>query len=563
MKLYIWLLIIFFVIVTGCEDFLEEENKSGITADGFYTTEVGFESLINSCYTPLRYWYGRENASNFTETGTDLVTKAAGHTNQPVNDYSSDFTAANSDLNDLWTWLYQGINFCNTALAYADDESVEIDDDIRTTRKGEASFLWAFYYWHVVEFWGDTYLSTTPTEGAVTTGTPSSISDIYDEIFAHLDVAIANCSADAEDGGRVTQYAAMAFKARMLLTRASELNDASMYASAASLAKEVINNGPFELFNDFASLWDMSNSDGSANSEVIWYVNYSTDNLLNQELDNDTQIRNGGNNLHLMYCMKYDNQPGMQRDIENGRPFNRYMPTKFLLQLFDMDHDQRWKGTFKTLWMANWNREATPTVSGYENMVWGDTAIWCMNGIATDAQRVRAANRYQIFDLNDVYHSDGSVSNRYQNIQINKFADPTRSSISEDRSSRDAFVMRIAEMYLIVAEAEMESNPTEAVSYLNILRRKRAIPGHEAAMEISEGDLELNFILDERARELVGEQLRWFDLKRTEKLVNRVQLHNMDASDNITENHIVRPYPQEFLDALSNASEWPQHTGYK
>ena len=98
-------------------------------------------------------------------------------------------------------------------------------------------------------------------------------------------------------------------KARLLLTRASELNDKALYEQAYTLAKEVIDNGPFELSKDFASVFDMENSDGNGNKEVIWYIDYSSTNqLYNQEMDNDI-IRSGGNHTHLIFCMKYDDQP--------------------------------------------------------------------------------------------------------------------------------------------------------------------------------------------------------------------------------------------------------------
>lgn len=61
------------------------------------------------------------------------------------------------------------------------------------------------------------------------------------------------------DGGRVTIWTAKALKARLLLTRASEKNDVDMYGQAYDLAKDVIENGPFELVEDFASIWDMKN----------------------------------------------------------------------------------------------------------------------------------------------------------------------------------------------------------------------------------------------------------------------------------------------------------------
>lgn len=531
--------------LVSCEDFLEETNKGGLTADPYFNTPEGIEGLVVSCYTPLRYWYGREEATNFTETGTDILTKAAGHINSPVNDYSNDFKASNSGLNELWTWLYQAVNFTNEAMARL--EANELPD--KEVLMGEVAFLRAFYYWHIVEFWGKTHFSVSPSAGAISTANATEESVIYEQIFKDLDTAIANLPEVKERGGRITAWAAKAFKARMLLTRGEKV-------AAATLAQEVITDGGFALFDDYRSLWDMANSDGAGNSEVIWYVNYASNHLYNRELDDATQIRNGGNNLHLMYNMKYDDQPGMTRDILNGRPFNRYMPTRFMLELMDQDNDQRWAGSFKWLWLMN-----QPENKGEDYSLMSDTAIWCINGVANDEQRAWAANRYQIYDLDDVYQADGRVKNRLRYIEVSKFADPTRATVGEDRSSRDAFVLRISEMYLIVAEGLMETQPDVAVQYLNLLREKRAIEGKEAEMLVSESDLSIDFILDERAREFVGEQLRWFDLKRTNKLVERVQAHNPDAS-NIKATHVLRPYPQDFLDAITNKEDFPQRDDY-
>ena len=163
----------------------------------------------------------------------------------------------------------------------------------------------------------------------------------------------------------------------------------------------------------------------------------------------------------------------------------------------------------------------------------------------TATQIARAGNRYVLYSRTDVANpsvwplyqdeagtlptiattttgNDNNKGNRMY-IALKKFDDLT-GSIIRDLGSRDAFVFRLSEMYLIAAEGYMMTNQSAgAIQKLNDLRNARAIAGQSnvltSAEESQVSAKDINVILDERARELCGEQQRWFDLKRTGKLL--------------------------------------------
>lgn len=557
-KLHLFLLSILAFNLVSCE--LEEVNQSGLTADSFYVTDVGIESLVNSCYTPLRFWYGKEGGATMTELGTDLFLKGGDCKHPEMSSYDPiNFNSQSPLIQVYWDRFYAAINYCNTAIKRLD--ASPLPASVKKLRLGEVQFLRAFYYWHIVETWGGVHFTLDETNGVITTANKTSVDKFYEQIFTDLDASIANLAGQtAAAGGRVTKPAAEAFKARMLLTRGK-------YAEAATLAKKVISDYNFKLYDNYASLWSMSgtNYNGSLNSEVVWFVNYSTDNTLNTAMDDydgnskaNAFRTEGGNQLFLMFCPRYDFHAGMQIDL-NGIGFQRYATSKHLLSVFNSEIDQRYNGTFREVWKANGGGKGK-----YTEMVQGDTAIYWSHKVLSPAYKAARANRFEIQDINDLYNADGSLKDNRNFIEMQKHEDPTRAAAFDFRSKRDAFVIRISEMYLIVAEADMmNNNLSEATDYMNRLRTKRAIVGSEDAMKITSADLNIDFILDERARELCGEQLRWFDLKRTNKLLEYVKKYNTDGAANIQAYHMLRPIPQTQLDAITNKDEFTQNPGYK
>lgn len=538
---YVIILAIAAAGLTSCKKQLEEYNPGGTTTDAVYSTPEGFETLVNAAYTYNRWWYGKEEGFSMAEMGTDIWTSGTGDKYPDITNYNN-LQASNSVMSALWKQLYAAINLCNTGIGRIDNSGLA--DDEKKVRNAELHFLRAFYYWHIVETWGPVHFTLEETSGVITTANRTPVDTFYAQIFRDLDVAVNNLPVTTSDYGRVTKPAAEAFLARMYLTR-------NMNQQAADMADKVINNYGYSLLPKYADLWRMDNLQ---NPEVIWAVNYMK-NLVFDDRTDATLYPNGhsrgANNGHLMFAMKYDDLPGMQRDILNQRPFNRYMPTLFLLNLFDENADARYEASFKQVWYCN-NLKTAPA-----GMKLGDTAVLCSKDV------LPANAKYRVYDRNTVYTGDGGGKDRTHYVSLQKFDDPTRASMNEEQSARDAFIIRLAEMYLVAAEAQFKlKNPGKAADYINVIRKRAAIPGHEADMKVDAADISLDFILDERARELAGEQLRWFDLKRTGKLAERISLHNPDAKQYFQTFHALRPIPQDQIDAVTNKEEFKQNDKY-
>lgn len=529
-------------VLASCKKNLEEYNPSGTTAETVYTTPAGFESLVNAAYSFQRWWYGKEEGYSVSEMGTDLWMSGAGDVYPDLTKYVN-LQAGNGALTTEWQNLYAAINLCNAGINRIDGAG--FTEAQKKQRAAELHFLRAFYYWHIVETWGGVHFTTQETASIITTANKTPVDTFYALIFKDLQFAVNNLAVTTSDYGRVTKPAAMSFLARAYLGR-------GMYAEASAMATAVINGGyGFQLLPNYADLWKMNNLQ---NKEVVYAVNYSTNLSLNDLLDklsNPLGHSRGSNNGHLLFLMKYDDQPGMLRDINNGRPFDRYMPTRFLLDLYNDADDARYAASFKEVWYAN--NSTRPA-----GMKLGDTAVYCSKKV------IGGTHIYKLYDRNAVYNANGTVKDNLHYPSLSKFADSTRPSANEAQSARDAFVIRFAELYLIAAEAQFRLGKLDSAAYyINVIRKRAAKPGHEAAMAITPQQVTIDFILDERARELAGEQLRWFDLKRTGKLVERVKAYNPDVAGNIQPYHVLRPIPQNQLDAVTNRDVFTQNQGYQ
>ncbi|WP_373512666.1 RagB/SusD family nutrient uptake outer membrane protein, partial [Persicitalea sp.] len=528
----------------SCQGILEENPVGLATAESYYSTPQGIEDALKATYTPLREFYGQQEAYFLTVTGTDMYTNGfGGATNIPdINNYSPNFLGSHAFVRNIWDNFYVGINQANAVIGRAPKVS-GLNEATRSRIVSEARFLRALYYFHLVQQFGDIHFTLQESQGVVTEAKRTPVATIYQEgIVPDLQYAVANLPAKAKDYGRVSKRAAEGLLARVQLTLGN-------WAEAEKMAKAVIDSKDFQLLKNYGDLWDIDND---VNAEVIWSVQFTSDPLTNGP----------GNQGHLYFQFDYTRNPAMIRDVANGRPFQRFMPTNYTLKLFDLSKDSRFDGSFKTVWIAN--REGT--INGKKVMP-GDTAIKIVLYPVPDA--VQKTVPYWLIDFNDKWVASvtdpleiGGASRR-QFPTLKKYLDPLRTSVNATDGRRDFLVLRLAEMYLIAGEAAWrQGNLAQAAEYVNVVRSRAALPGKVAAMQVTAADLNLDFFLDERGRELAGEMHRWYDLKRTGRFLERIRKYNLDAAVNVKEMHLVRPIPQTQIDRVTNPGDFLQNPGY-
>jgi starch-binding outer membrane protein, SusD/RagB family len=530
----------------ACVD-LDEHPVTEITS-AYYNTPAGFDAAVNAMYQPMRNWLPLERGATMTVFGTDEYTKGADGSYKFFNDYTAQLNGDVDFIRDTWYDFYRGINTANTVIAAA--PTANLADAVKNTRVGEAKFLRALYYFWLVRTYGDIPIYTEPVLEVTTETNREPVAKVYDLIIKDLTEAEAALPDKAAQFGRADKPAVQHLIGEVYLTRAGAATSSPDFALAAAKLLAVASNSRFALVPRYRDLWRIDNE---ANSEVVFSIQFTSDPL----------TTGTGNKLHLYWTPAYDLEPGMLRDIANDRPFRRWRQTKWLLALWDRTKDSRYEDMHKVVWISNNPNNIPKDAAGKPKFAVGDTALY-MPGLATIPAAMRSATRYKLYGEDE--YTDAMFPN------LSKYLDPTRTSTNQEEGQRDHPIFRLANTYLMLAEALIrDGKVNEGLVWLNKVRTRAAKTGFEAAMQVTAADLAtsssgpdpIEFILDERARELTGETTRWFDLKRTGRLVgplSRVKKWNLQGGPNIQDFHALRPLPN--VEILNSTGNMKQNPGY-
>ncbi|WP_299839874.1 RagB/SusD family nutrient uptake outer membrane protein [uncultured Tenacibaculum sp.] len=269
MKKYIKAIVFTFILVVGVsfygcsDDFLDDVNEFSIDSENFFNSEDDYYQALVGAYDLLQSTYVNamlgEIASDNSLCGGESATDVIGF--QQIDDMIH--TEVNSNLRDIWNWMFAGVNRANYILEFKDKTDFQGKEIIIA----EARFLRAYYHFELVKWFGGIPLKgdarfNVGDEKTIPRSTPAQV---YASIEADLQFAIANLSYTSPQVGRANRGSAQA-----LLGKAYLYQD--KFAEAANVLEDLINNGPFNLVTDYSIIFE---SNGENGVESVFEVQYT------------------------------------------------------------------------------------------------------------------------------------------------------------------------------------------------------------------------------------------------------------------------------------------------
>lgn len=588
-KYYLFIFVI--TAFLGCKKFLTEDAR-GRLGEPYFQTESGLQSYSVGMYASAHELVN-EQLWLLGSAGTDELTFGSGATAEVYTKY--DNTSTNKLSTNVVTaraWLadYNLINSANYGLANIDKVN-SLAPNVKNQYVGEYSFFRAWAYWLVVETWGTgAHYTETPTQEASAKGEQTTIDVFYKLIISDLNKAITSLKKTPSKPGELTSGVAKALKARALMSLAGYDNAIiaktglyidvnAVYTDAKAIADELIstsNQYGYKLQNNYIDVFDTNNQN---NSEVIWALQMTLDEQYKYRVNIMSKMHTADPCGSLRYTSKSFSLTGADGLFQHSAWYGRFqgdmMPTYYYATIFDAN-DKRADGTFETAYQRLYLPTAVqgdmgkPFKNGLLTGAPSDTVVYRPLRIVSTSEATNYMKRgiYVdgldfIYDMNVAGHPPKGIrasNNRKYCNTLTKFLDRNRTAPKMENGGKEIQIFRLAEFYLIGAECAFRlSGATAAVPYIDNLRaRARRTVG---SLPVLASDINLDYLLDERTRELGGELNRWFDIKRTHAW-SRILKYNPDCSYFDVSYCTVRPIPISELQGISNPKDFIQNPGW-
>ncbi len=539
---YINSILISVILLSACsKDMLDEKTPHIITSESLYSSLAGYETGLNGLYALVRVerdaTRGVDNdpPADMAMNGTDnMVTNHA----SGFSSIAENFTALSSPAQTIYlttfSWLYKIINAANTIINQAENRT-DIDwtggkADAETNKKtviSEAKAIRAWAYRHLTYLWGDVPLSLDESLSSTikTDWQRTPVAEVRNQMKSDWLYAEKYLNVEPPKAGKISKGAVQHYLAELYLV----LNKPD---SALFWADKCINTPQYKLITarygvkksqPGTPLMDMF-QDGNSNREEgntealwVWQWQFET-------------TGGGASIMRRWHQSRYaEITVGGKRPLQwtverGGRSQARMGLTKWAIENYERGDDRGSNFAIRKFFILNDASKNTPAVAdvlpaGYN---YGDTIWLSWTADITNTSKNRL---------------NWPFSRKYE-------AGTPASNVAGPHQFNDQVYLRLAETYLIKAEAQMLKGLTDqAAQTINIIRsRSNASP-------VNAGQINMDFILEERSRELLAEEHRRYTLLRTGKWLTRVRLYNKNGGQTVTERDLLFPIPQSVIDA--------------
>lgn len=517
----------------GCsKDILEENPPNLLSGETLYTNLAGFEAGLNGLYNIARHGRWQSEKIEFALNGVDNMTSNYKRSNIYYA-WKSTNSPADDDLLEVFAWYYETINAANTIITRAENKEVDWIGGSGTPEANknrvvaEAKALRAWAYRGLTFGWGDVPLSLQEYTGSTIRSdwerTP--VAEVRKQIISDYTFAQQYIPTEGSLPGRITKGAVQTFMAEMYLT--INKPDSALYWS-----DQVISNPAYKLVTQrygvqrtnplgspYGDMFKEGNQNrNQGNTEALWVFQFNL-NSIDEQGNEMSRSVTGNYNLWVI---------GGKRPLQytyerGGRGKSYFAVTKWWIDSFEPQDERAANYILRKYFILNnaaanapYPADILPT--GYK---YGDT-LW------TKWSNPITPTNNSLPDWPYPRKGEGS--------------DPL--NLAADFSWHDLIYLRLADTYLLKAEAQFKmGNAAAAATTLNIIRRRAK------AKPITAADVTLDFILDERSRELITEEDRRFTLLRTNKWLERTRKYNKFGGEMVAERDVLFPIPQDVIDA--------------
>lgn len=268
MKNHTYILVItvalFSMLTVSCSDeFVDRDPVYSIDSENYFNSKTDYENALIAAYDPLQSTYVNvilgEIASDNTLAGGESQTDVIGF--QQIDDMIH--TPVNSNLKDVWNWMFAGVNRANYILEFQNKTDFEGKSQIIA----EARFLRAYYHFELVKWFGAIPLKGDARFkiGDEKSIPRSPVADVYATIEADLIYASENLNATASQKGRATKGAALALLGKAYLYQ-------NKFSNAATTLETLIGLQKYSLVSDYNSIFE---AEGENGLESVFEVQYT------------------------------------------------------------------------------------------------------------------------------------------------------------------------------------------------------------------------------------------------------------------------------------------------